>query len=139
LTAPSDGAVDQLPDNAIAVIGMAGRFPGANTLTEFWDNLRDGKESIVTLSEQELGAAGIGDKTLANPSYVRRAPLLDGIDEFDAEFFGFAPQAARTMDPQHRLFLQTAWHALEDAACEPADFDGSIGVYRTRMSPWDRA
>jgi phthiocerol/phenolphthiocerol synthesis type-I polyketide synthase E len=134
LTAPSDGAVDQLPDNAIAVIGMAGRFPGANTLTEFWDNLRDGKESIVTLSEQELAAAGIGDKTLANPSYVRRAPLLDGIDEFDAEFFGFAPQAARTMDPQHRLFLQTAWHALEDAACEPADFDGSIGVYGTTSS-----
>jgi phthiocerol/phenolphthiocerol synthesis type-I polyketide synthase E len=123
-----------LPDNAIAVIGMAGRFPGANSLAEFWDNLRQGKESIVTLSEQELGAAGVGDKTLANPSYVRRAPLLDGIDEFDAEFFGFAPQYARTMDPQHRLFLQTAWHALEDAGCEPAEFDGSIGVYGTTSS-----
>jgi phthiocerol/phenolphthiocerol synthesis type-I polyketide synthase E len=134
LTAPANGAVDQLPDNAIAVIGMAGRFPGANNLTEFWDNLRNGKESIVTLSEEELGAAGIGDKTLSNPSYVRRAPLLDGVDEFDAEFFGFPPQAARTMDPQHRLFLQTAWHALEDAACDPADFDGSIGVYGTTSS-----
>ncbi|WP_281253270.1 type I polyketide synthase [Mycobacterium numidiamassiliense] len=136
MTAPSNGAVDPtaLPDNAIAVVGMAGRFPGANSLAEFWDNLRQGKESIVTLSEQDLGAAGVGEKTLSNPSYVRRAPLLEGIDEFDAEFFGFPPQAARTMDPQHRLFLQTAWHALEDAGCDPADFDGSIGVYGTTSS-----
>ncbi|WP_281254398.1 type I polyketide synthase [Mycobacterium rhizamassiliense] len=136
MTAPSPGAVDPttLPDNAIAVVGMAGRFPGANSLAEFWDNLRDGKESIVTLTEQELGAAGVTDKALANPSYVRRAPLLDGIDEFDPGFFGLAPQYARTMDPQHRLFLQTAWHALEDAGCDPAEFDGSIGVYGTTSS-----
>jgi phthiocerol/phenolphthiocerol synthesis type-I polyketide synthase E len=123
-----------LPDNAIAVVGMAGRFPGANSLAEFWDNLTQGKESIVTLSEQELGAAGVGEKALSTPSYVRRAPLLDGIDEFDAGFFGLAPQYARTMDPQHRLFLQTAWHALEDAGCDPAEFDGSIGVYGTTSS-----
>ena len=68
---------------------------------------------------------------LANPAYVRRAPLVDGIDEFDAEFFGFPPQLARMLDPQHRLFLQCAWHALEDAGCDPAQFDGSIGVYGT--------
>ena len=66
---------------------------------------------------------------MANPAYVRRAPLLDGVDEFDAEFFGFTPQAARMTDPQHRLFLQCAYHALEDAGCDPAQFDGSIGVY----------
>ena len=110
---------------------MAGRFPGANSVSAFWDNLRRGEESIATLSEDDLIAAGVGDKALANPAYVRRAPLLDGIDEFDAEFFGFTPQAARTMDPQHRLFLQCAWHALEDAGCDPAEFDGSIGVYGT--------
>ncbi len=120
-----------IPDNAIAVVGMAGKFPGANDLSAFWSNLRRGKESIVTLSDQELRDAGVSEKTLADPAYVRRAPLLDGIDEFDADFFGFPPLAARVLDPQHRLFLQCAWHALEDANCDPARFDGSIGVYGT--------
>jgi phthiocerol/phenolphthiocerol synthesis type-I polyketide synthase E len=120
-----------LPPNAIAVVGMAGRFPGADSVSEFWSNLRRGEESIVTLSEENLRAAGIGDKVLANSAYVRRAALLDGIEEFDASFFGFTPQAARTMDPQHRLFLQSAWHALEDAGYDPADIEGSVGVYGT--------
>ncbi|WP_454561571.1 type I polyketide synthase [Mycobacterium haemophilum] len=119
------------PDNAIAVVGMAGKFPGANDVSAFWTNLRRGKESIVTLSEQELRDNGVSDKTLADPAYVRRAPLLDGIDEFDADFFGLPPLAAQVLDPQHRLFLQCAWHALEDAGCDPAQFDGSIGVYGT--------
>ncbi|OSC40413.1 type I polyketide synthase [Mycobacterium decipiens] len=119
------------PDNAIAVVGMAGKFPGANDVSAFWSNLRRGKESIVTLSEEELRDAGVSEKTLADPAYVRRAPLLDGIDEFDADFFGFPPLAAQVLDPQHRLFLQCAWHALEDAGCDPARFDGSIGVYGT--------
>ncbi|CAM4396189.1 Beta-ketoacyl-acyl-carrier-protein synthase I [Mycobacterium basiliense] len=120
-----------IPDNAIAVVGMAGKFPGANDVSAFWSNLRRGKESIVTLSEQELRDAGVSEKTLADPAYVRRAPLLDGIEEFDADFFGFPPLAAQVLDPQHRLFLQCAWHALEDAGCDPAQFDGSIGVYGT--------
>ncbi len=119
------------PDNAIAVVGMAGKFPGANSVSAFWDNLRRGKESIVTLSEQQLRDAGISDKVLANPAYVRRAPIVDGVDEFDAGFFGFPPLIARSLDPQHRLFLQCAWHALEDAGCDPGRFDGSIGVYGT--------
>jgi phthiocerol/phenolphthiocerol synthesis type-I polyketide synthase E len=108
---------------------MAGRFPGANSVSAFWGNLRRGAESIATLSAEELAAAGIGEEVLANSAYVRRAPLLDGVDEFDADFFGFTPQAARTTDPQHRLFLQSAWHALEDAGYDPARFDGSIAVY----------
>jgi phthiocerol/phenolphthiocerol synthesis type-I polyketide synthase E len=119
------------PANAIAVVGMAGRFPGARSVSAFWNNLRRGEESITTLSAEALSAAGIADDVLANPAYVRRAPLLDGVDEFDADFFGFTPQAARTTDPQHRLFLQCAWQALEDAGCDPAEFDGSIGVYGT--------
>ncbi|OBF04355.1 polyketide synthase [Mycobacterium sp. ACS4054] len=126
----TNGSTDS-PPNAIAVVGMAGRFPGANDVSTFWDNLRRGKESIATLSEQELKAAGIPDEVLANPAYVRRAPLVDGVDEFDAEFFGFPPQFARMLDPQHRLFLQCAWHAFEDAGCDPAEFDGSIGVFGT--------
>lgn len=122
---------NEVPANAIAVVGMAGRFPGARTLTGFWDNLRNGIESIVTLSEDELRSNGVSDKALANHNYVRRAALLDGIEEFDAGFFGFTPLAARTMDPQHRLFLQTAWHALEDAGYRPGELEGSVGVYGT--------
>ncbi|ORW67069.1 polyketide synthase [Mycolicibacter senuensis] len=110
---------------------MAGRFPGARSLTGFWNNLRNGTESIVTLSEDELRTNGVSDKALANHNYVRRAALLEGIEEFDAGFFGFTPLAARTMDPQHRLFLQTAWHALEDAGYRPGELEGSVGVYGT--------
>ena len=122
-------ASDELPPNAIAVIGMAGRFPGADSVTTFWDNLRRGEESIATLSEEALTAAGVSAKTLADPAYVRRAPLVDGIDEFDAEYFGMTPYTARMMDPQQRVFLQTAWHAFEDSGYDPATFDGSIGVF----------
>ncbi|HLR99172.1 MAG TPA: beta-ketoacyl synthase N-terminal-like domain-containing protein [Mycolicibacillus parakoreensis] len=121
----------ELPATAIAVIGMAGRFPGAASLATFWANLRDGVESIVDLSDDELRAAGVADSTLANHSYVRRAALLDGIEEFDAEFFGLTPHTAATLDPQHRLFLQTAWHAFEDAGCDPTDLQASVGVFGT--------
>jgi phthiocerol/phenolphthiocerol synthesis type-I polyketide synthase E len=121
----------ELPPNAIAVVGMAARLPGANTLSAFWDNLRRGEESIVTLAEDDLLAEGIPEKTLSNHAYVRRAALMDGIDEFDADFFGFTPQAARSTDPQHRLFLQTAFHAIEDAGYDPAEIEGTVGVYAT--------
>jgi len=121
----------ELPPNAIAVIGMAARLPGANTVSAFWDNLRRGEESIVTLAEDDLLAEGIPEKSLANHAYVRRAALVDGIDEFDADFFGFTPQVARSTDPQHRLFLQTAWQAIEDAGYDPAEIEGSVGVYAT--------
>ncbi len=124
MTTPND-----LPPNAIAVIGMAGRFPGADSVTQFWQNLCRGEESIQTLSEEALTAEGVSAKTLADPAYVRRAALLNGIEEFDADYFEMTPYTARMMDPQQRLFLQTAWHALEDSGYDPATFDGSIGVF----------
>ncbi|GAB3225693.1 phthiocerol type I polyketide synthase PpsE [Mycolicibacterium hippocampi] len=120
-----------VPDNSIAVIGMAGRFPGADSVSAFWRNLRNGVESIVDLSEDELLAAGVTERSLANRSYVRRAALLSGIEEFDAEFFGFTPYAARTLDPQHRLFLQSIYHALEDSGYDPADLEATVGVFGT--------
>lgn len=115
--------------DGIAVIGMAGVFPGADSISQFWENLCNGSESIATLSEEELAAAGVSATTLADPAYVRRAALLNGIDEFDPEYFGMNPYTARMMDPQQRLFLQTSWHALEDAGYDPARYEGSIGVF----------
>lgn len=120
-----------LPDNAIAVVGMAGRFPGAESVSAFWRNLRLGVESIVDLSEDELLDSGVTEQTLAHRSYVRRAALMTGIDEFDADFFGFTPSTARTLDPQHRLFLQSAWHALEDAGLDPGEIEQTVGVFGT--------
>ena len=113
-------ATQPLPANAIAVVGMAGRFPGAESVSAFWRNLRAGVESIVDLSEDDLHRRRCRREGAGEPHYIRRAALMDGIDEFDAEFFGFTPQAARMLDPQHRLFLQSAWHALEDAGYDPA-------------------
>lgn len=113
---------------------MAGRFPGANSVSAFWRNLRNGVESIVDLSEDDLLAAGVSERALANRSYVRRAALMSGIEEFDADFFGFTPYAARMLDPQHRLFLQTTFHALEDAGYDPAGLEATVGVFGTSSS-----
>ena len=115
--------------STIAIVGMAGRFPGARNTAEFWRNLRDGVESIRDLTDAELLAAGATAEDLANPDYVRRAAILDGVPLFDAPFFGFSPRDASIMDPQHRHFLECAWEALEDAAHPPQQFAGSIGVF----------
>lgn len=113
----------------LAVIGMAGRFPGANNLEVFWGNLRDGIESIRVLSEPELLAAGVEPKVFHDPSYVRARAVLDDIDLFDAALFGFTPREAELLDPQQRLFLECAWEALEDAGYNPELYEGQIGVY----------
>jgi len=113
----------------IAIIGMSGRFPGARDLDEFWRNLHDGIESIAQLSDGRLLAAGVDPRDLQNPAYVKAAAILDDIDLFDAAFFGFSPKGAAIMDPQHRLFLECAWHALEHAGWAVEHFPGRIGVY----------
>ncbi|MGH8685601.1 MAG: beta-ketoacyl synthase N-terminal-like domain-containing protein, partial [Nitrosospira sp.] len=100
-------------DIEIAIIGMAGRFPGADDVTTFWRNLRDGVESITLFSDNDLLARGISAKQLEDPLYVKAGARLDGVDLFDASFFGYTPREAAEMDPQHRLFLETAWQALE--------------------------
>jgi len=115
--------------SAIAIVGMAGRFPGARTVSEFWQNIRDGVESIRDRSNEELLAAGATAEDLANPAYVKRASILDDVPLFDAAFFGFSPRDASIMDPQHRHFLECAWEALEDAAHPPQGFEGSIAVF----------
>lgn len=113
----------------IAVIGMAGRFPGANNLEAFWRNVRDGIESVSVLSEPELLAAGVDPELLRDPRYVRARAVLEDIDLFDAALFGFTPREAELLDPQQRLFLESAWEALEQAGYSSEFYQGAIGVY----------
>src|SRR5208283_5191209 len=98
-----------MKSSSIAIVGMAGRFPGAKNFSEFWRNLRDGVESIRPLSDGELLAAGVTAEELANPDYVKMAAVLDDVTMFDASFFGLSPRDASIMDPQHRHFLECAW------------------------------
>ena len=101
--------------DGIAIIGMSGRFPGAADIEQFWSNLRDGVESIAELDEATLDRAGIDPQLYNHERYVRREGLLDDIEFFDAEIFGYSPKDAAWMDPQQRVLLETAWHALEHA------------------------
>ena len=117
------------PFEPIAIIGMRGRFPGAPDLDSYWHNLADGRESIAILSQDDMRAAGVPDTISRLPGYVNASPVLDNIDEFDAEFFGFSARDASLTDPQHRLFLESCWEALEDAGYDPAGFPGAIGLF----------
>src|ERR1041384_1579904 len=113
----------------IAIVGMAGRFPGARNVDEFWANLRDGVETITLYSAEELLAAGVDRETLADKHYVKAGAILPDVELFDASFFGFTPREAEIADPQHRLFLECAWEALENAGYNPESYDGAIGVF----------
>ncbi|HEV2097585.1 MAG TPA: SDR family NAD(P)-dependent oxidoreductase [Stellaceae bacterium] len=113
----------------IAIIGIACRFPGAANANQFWANLIGGVESITRFSEEELLAAGIDARLVADPHYVKAAPILGDFDGFDAAFFGYAPREARLMDPQQRLFLEVAWEAFEDAGYDPLGDKGVVGIY----------
>jgi acyl transferase domain-containing protein/acyl carrier protein len=119
----------QCDDIGVAIIGMAGRFPGASSLAEFWSNIRAGKESVSLLSDEELRQSGISDGILSRPDFVKAGAFLAGVDQFDAEFFNYSPLEAECMDPQHRIFLECAVEALEDAGCDPHRYPGSIGVF----------
>ena len=113
----------------VAVIGMAGRFPGAANINEFWENLTNGSETIAFFSQQELEEAGIDRDTLQNPNYIKANGYLQEHDCFDAAFFGYTPIEAEIMDPQLRLFHECSWHALEDAGYCPDTYNGLIGIY----------
>ncbi len=113
----------------IAIVGMAGIFPGAQNVEELWHNLREGVESIRSLSDEDLEAAGVPQTVRDDPAYVKAGAYLDDITTFDATLFGLSTRDAEILDPQQRLFLESSWNALEDAACDPASFTGPIGVY----------
>src|SRR5882724_10310677 len=113
----------------IAIIGMAVRVPGANTIDQFWRNLRAGVESIRSLTHEELLAAGESLAKLSDKNYVARTAELSGMELFDADFFGFGRQEAAIMDPQHRQFLECAWEAIESSARPPRSLSGPVGVF----------
>lgn len=121
---PTGGGLEGL-----AIIGMSARLPGAANLEAYWQNLRDGVESIRFFSAAELRAAGVGAAELEDPNYVKARGALDDTELFDAGFFGFTPREAETMDPQHRLFLEEAWTALEHAGLDPDHYPGAIGLF----------
>ena len=132
--------------NDIAVIGMSGRFPGARDIQQFWENLCNGVESVTLFSEEEIGhylngmdyaGADLARKQSEEENYVRSGFVLDDIDMFDASFFGYNPSDAELIDPQHRIFLETAWHAFEDAGYNPEQCDYPVGVFAgTSMSQY---
>src|SRR5215470_8950745 len=113
----------------VAIVGMAGRFPGAENLAQYWRNVASGHDSISFPDDAELRRLGVDAATLANPWYVRAASALENVELFDAQFFGISEREAELIDPQQRLFLECAWEALENAGYNPAQEGGLVGVY----------
>ncbi len=113
----------------IAIVGMTGRFPGARNIDELWQKLRDAEECITFFSDQELLASGVDPALLNAPNYVKASGILEDIENFDTSFFEFNPREAEILDPQHRIFLECAWEALEYAGYNPEAYAGLIGVY----------
>ncbi len=116
------------PDD-VAVVGFACRLPGAANADAFWQNLVAGVESVRRSTPVELRAAGFSDADLADPRFVPACGVLDDADAFDADFFGIAPARAARLDPQHRILLEVAWHAVEHAGYDPTRFPGDAGAY----------
>jgi 3-oxoacyl-(acyl-carrier-protein) synthase/thioesterase domain-containing protein/acyl carrier protein len=117
------------PDTALAIVGMAGRFPGAADIDALWRLLLRGEEAVREFSRDELRAAGVPDAVAEHPAYVPFGTQVADADAFDAQFFGFTPAEARITDPQQRVFLECAWSALEDAGTPPSSHEGRIGVF----------
>src|SRR3954469_4534979 len=124
-----DGGTTGSEASSIAIVGMSGRFPGAANVATYWQNIRDGRETIRVFTEQELLAAGERPELLRDPAYVKACGYLDDIDKFDAAFFGISPRDAAVFDPQHRLFLECASEAFEDAGYVGAKIGGPVAVF----------
>ena len=116
-------------EDDIAVIGMALRFPGANTEDEFWGNLIQRRDTIARFTPEQLKAAGIAPETLADPNYVPARGQLDGSERLNTQLFSWSPREAEVTDPQHRVLLECGWEALESAALNPESFGGPVGVF----------
>ena len=125
----------ELPENSLAVVGMAGRFPGAKSVDEFWRLLREGREGITFFEPQDLDPS-IASELRSDARYVRAKGVVADFDKFDAGFFGVSPLEAKLMDPQQRIMLEMAWEALERSGHCPSTFPGLIGLYAG--ADWNR-
>lgn len=119
---------DQI-SQSVAIIGMSGRFPGAESISEFWQNLLDETCSLEMLRDDALRASGVPDEIICSPRCIKRAGVLHNSDMFDAPFFTYSRREAELIDPQQRLFLECAWEAFEDAGYTPESARGSVGVF----------
>ena len=112
LNNPNHNLTDEENNFDLAIIGMTGRFPGAENIDQYWQNLCSGEESITYFSDEELEEAGIDSNVLKEANYVKASPMFSDPSLFDAKFFGYSPKEASYMDPQHRIFLECAFEAL---------------------------
>lgn len=126
---PINKKTPKYSDNDIAIIGMSGRFPGAANIRQFFENLKNGEESITFLSDEELRRAGIEEYLIQDPNYIKTAFVLENIDRFDASFFNIPPSDAETLDPQQRLSLECAWSAFEDAGYTAGSSEAAVGMF----------
>ena len=124
---------------AVAIIGMACRLPGAPDVRAFWDNLLAGRESITTFTDEELLASGVDPARVRSSNYVKSRGIIGGADHFDASFFSFTPREAELLDPQHRVLLECAWHALEDGGYPPSKSDARVAVFGGVGTNWHLA
>ncbi len=124
-----DPEITETGPEPIAVIGMAGRFPGADNIQKFWENIRDGVESITFFTHDQLREAHIEAGLLEQPGFVGADGIIENIEAFDAAFFNYTPREAEIMDPQHRLFLECAWEVLEQAGYDSEQYPGRVGVF----------
>ena len=125
----------------IAVIGMLGKFPGAGDIGEFWENLKNGMESISFFSEEELINAGVNPELVKDPNYIKAYGALveEEIYCFDSHFFDYYPREAEVLDPQLRIFHESCWKALEEAGYDCESYSGLIGLYAGASAnfPWE--
>ncbi|MFG1642746.1 type I polyketide synthase [Amycolatopsis sp. NPDC049252] len=113
----------------IAVVGMAGRFPGAGSVGRFWDNVLGGAEQVTSFTADDAIAAGVAPELAGRPEYRHVHGVLDGVEYFDNLLFGYSPRDAALLDPQQRVFLECAWAAMEDAGYAPRTGGAPVGVY----------
>ncbi|HEY4253908.1 MAG TPA: polyketide synthase, partial [Roseomonas sp.] len=114
--------------DGIAIIGVAGRFPGAPDAHAFWDNLREGRDSVARFDDAALeDSFSVAER--GQPNFVRARGIVEDVERFDAEFFGMRAREAALTDPQHRVFLEICWQAFEDAGYDPARYPGAVGVF----------
>ncbi|MDZ7807371.1 MAG: type I polyketide synthase [Gracilimonas sp.] len=113
----------------VAIIGMSGRFPEADNIKEYWQNLKDGRECFTHLSDEQILASGVDPELIKDPNYLKVSPILKDYDKFDARFFGYTPREVSMMDPQQRLFLECSWEAFEDAGYNPHAYEEPVGVF----------